>query len=72
MSTILEMYRVDDYDNWHAAEAAGAVYSTVIHSVDEHQHGAGAYIVDDVVRAVLCAVQMMDGTQLIQYRVKGA
>lgn len=73
MTTIVQMYRTDDYDNWHAAEQAGAVYSVTVHSVDEPENGAGAHIMADIMEAIKTAVDMMDGHALIESRItKGA
>ena len=70
MTTYIEMYRTDDYDNWHSAEQDGAVYSTDVYSVDEPEHGAGAYIIDDIVTAITTAAIMMDAHADIVYRIK--
>lgn len=69
MTTYIEMYRTDDYDNWHSAERDGAVYSTPVHSVDEPEHGAGAFIMDDVITAITTAITMMQGHALYAYRI---
>ena len=68
--TTIEMYRTDDYDNWHSAEQDGAVYSTDVYSVAEPEHGAGAHIMDDILRASTTAITMMEGRALYTYRIK--
>jgi hypothetical protein len=67
--TRIEMYRTDSYDNWHSAENAGGVYACPVHSVDEPEHGSGAFIMNDIITAITTAVNMMDGNALYAYRV---
>lgn len=68
MQTMIQMYRVDDYDNWHSAERDGAIYSVTVHSVDEPESEPGARIMADIMNAIKTTAQMMDGRSLIECR----
>jgi hypothetical protein len=66
----IEMYREDQYESWEDAENAGGVYDFPVHSVDEPEHGAGAFIMDDIITAITTAAIMMDANAVIEYRIK--
>ena len=70
MTTYIDMFNVDTYDTWETAELLGAVYTLTIHSVDEPQHGAGKYIIDDILRAIYITAIMMNGKASINTRIR--
>ena len=70
MTTYIQMFNVDTYETWETAELLGAVYTMTIHSVDEPQHGAGKYIMDDILHAINITAIMMNGNAHIKTRIR--
>ncbi len=70
MTTYIEMFNADTYYTWDMAENLGAVYTMTVHSVDEPEHGAGKYIVDDILHAINITAVMMDGNANIKTRIR--
>lgn len=70
MTTYIDMFNVDNYYTWEMAENQGAVYTVTIYSVDEPEHGAGKYIVDDILHAINITAIMMDGNARIKTRIR--
>jgi len=52
------------------AELQGAVYTVAIHSVDEPHHGAGKYIMDDILAAINVTCEMLDGSPHVRTRIR--
>jgi uncharacterized protein YabN with tetrapyrrole methylase and pyrophosphatase domain len=70
MTTHIQMFNVDTYDTWDMAENLGAVYTVVVHSVDEPDHGAGKYIMDDILHAINETANMLAGSPHIRTRIR--
>jgi hypothetical protein len=70
MTTYIQMFNVDNYYTWEMAENQGAVYTVAIHSVDEPQHGAGKYIMDDILHAIYTTATMVGGNPHIKTRIR--
>jgi len=68
MTTYIEMFNVDNYDTWDKAENHGAIYTMTIHSVDEPRHGAGKFIMNDIIAAINETAIMLVGTPNIKTR----
>jgi len=68
MTTYIDMFNVDTYDTWDMAENQGAVYTVAIHSVDEPRHGAGKFIMDDIMNAINETAIMLVGNPNIKTR----
>jgi len=66
----IEMYNASNYDSWEQAWKSGAVYITIVHSVDEPQHGAGLSTMEDVRDAIVVACQMMDSNCDVKLRTR--
>ena len=70
MTTYIQMFNVDTYDTWDMAENQGAVYTVAIHSVDEPHHGAGKYIMDDIMATINVTCNMLDGSPHVRTRIR--
>ena len=70
MTTYIDMFNVDNYYTWEMAELQGAVYTVAIHSVDEPHHGAGKYIMDDILAAINVTCTMLDGSPHVRTRIR--
>jgi len=70
MTTYIDMFSVDNYYTWEMAELQGAVYTVAIHSVDEPHHGAGKYIMDDIMNAINLTCDMLDGGANVKTRIR--
>ena len=70
MTTYIQMFNADNYDTWDMAEFQGAVYTVAIHSVDEPHHGAGKYIVQDILHAINETAHMLVGKPHIKTRIR--
>ena len=68
--TFIEMYNSSNYDSWEQAWKFGGVYITVVHSVDEPQHGAGFSIMEDVRAAIMEACNMMNSNCEVETRIR--
>lgn len=67
-ATFIEMYRKDDYPTWEAAAAEGAVYSSIVHMVDNPEGAVGRAFLEDMMEAAHTAALMMDGNAKIETR----
>ena len=69
MNTFIEMYNASDYPSWEAAENCGAIYSSIVHTVDDPFNEPGKGFCFDMMEAACNAAQMMDGNANIETRV---
>ena len=70
MTTYIDMFNVDNYDTWEKAKYSGAVYTVAIYSVDEPHHGAGNYIMDDIMATINVTCNMLDGSPHVRTRIR--
>lgn len=69
MNTFIEMYNKDHYLSWEEAKANGAIYSSIVHMVDDPHSPTGAAFIEDMMEAAHNAARMIDGNAHIATRV---